>query len=408
MALTGSQAETPGQSVARGRIEELDGLRAVAVALVMALHCHLIAVGWVGVQIFFVLSGCVITRVLLRTRPLSTGAYFVRFYRNRGLRILPVYFGYLAALFLLYKLGVYSPIVRLWPYLVTFTQNFIRLSDVFQMHGTTTHLWSLCVEEQFYLVWPWVVLLFDRRTLLRICWGCVLLGPLVRWGLFAFFSTGGASPYAVADAVYWNTLSHADAFCLGSIVAMTAADGAARPASSWERAAFKLSLGACLISGAASMWVLLQEEQALLRVVTSLGFPVNGTHLGQYVWGYTVLNLLFASTMVLLCRSDGLPGFARFLRRPALQRVGEVSYGMYVFHWGILRVIQRMVGDDPMTMLVVYAPFFLLVFGIALLSYRLVERRFLGLRMGLPALGVLEPRASLKGSARAAWPEHRG
>src|SRR5262245_34719431 len=143
------------------RLPQLDGLRALAVLGVLVCHstdsewAHL---GPFGVRLFFVISGFLITRILLEQRGAPVGSVLRAFYWRRLGRIAPLYY---VALIVYWSFGV--PGAReLWPWLVTYTSNMV---DPATPLGFVGHFWSLAVEEQFYLVWPPLVLLLSRRTL---------------------------------------------------------------------------------------------------------------------------------------------------------------------------------------------------------------------------------------------------
>ena len=175
-------------NAASERIPELDGLRGLAVLLVMAYHAFayemtlepwhglgrvlatLTNLGWLGVDLFFVLSGFLITSVLLRTHLNAEGLR--SFYWRRALRILPLYFVVLLVIWLSYS-GAGSFVLLS----AFFLSNFVTLFGVPLIYGP---LWSLAVEEHFYLVWPWVMRFV---TLPRLAWlaaGIALTQPLAR------------------------------------------------------------------------------------------------------------------------------------------------------------------------------------------------------------------------------------
>jgi peptidoglycan/LPS O-acetylase OafA/YrhL len=137
-----------------------DALRALCVLGVMAFHWQgILQFGWIGVQTFFVLSGFLITGILERSKErYRTLDYFFVFEWRRFLRICPAYFGYLGVLgFLFWITRQPDSLPQAAPYLSTFTLNIERLFPGYQNHQAYTHLWSLAVEFQFYLVWPVIV-----------------------------------------------------------------------------------------------------------------------------------------------------------------------------------------------------------------------------------------------------------
>src|SRR4029078_7222796 len=162
------------------KLPGLDGLRALAVLLVVVCHQYVLSLGWVGVQIFFVLSGYLIPGLLVRDREQPLGSYLRDFYGRRALRIFPLYYAVLAVLLLASVSGIQLSGVReALPFAATYTYNFW-----YAAHGTVsyllTHFWSLCVEEQFYLFWPFVVYLCPPRYIRHLLMALILLGPIVR------------------------------------------------------------------------------------------------------------------------------------------------------------------------------------------------------------------------------------
>lgn len=162
------------------RLPQLDGLRALAITCVMAFHFipgidRLAPLGSIGVRLFFVLSGFLITRILLHPQDLSLGAALRRFYIRRSLRIFPVFYLVLAIAALI-NIGLVRSTIG-WH--VTYLTN-VYLFDRGAWHGSIAHLWSLAVEEQFYLVWPCLVLSVSRRTLAPVIIAMVCLSPISR------------------------------------------------------------------------------------------------------------------------------------------------------------------------------------------------------------------------------------
>ncbi|MBD0321145.1 MAG: acyltransferase, partial [Gemmatimonadetes bacterium] len=185
----------------RGHLPALDGLRGVAVALVVLLHFTLfvpagpvesffsrgVGTGWMGVDLFFVLSGFLITGILYDSR--DSPAYFRNFYARRSLRIFPLYYAYLFAIFAVLprvQAGAAGPAeesARIWVW--TYLSNVLFARGGWEvMPGHTTHLWSLAVEEQFYLLWFAAVVMAPRRWLLPTIVGCLVVAPIFR-GLLA-------------------------------------------------------------------------------------------------------------------------------------------------------------------------------------------------------------------------------
>lgn len=189
---TNSSARAPGNE--RRTIVELDGLRALAIWFVLIAHLFftypanpialawlprpvvaILGHGWLGVDLFFVLSGFLITGILLRTKRLGRAAYFRHFYTRRALRILPVYLIVLAALAIAY--GKYYT-----NYFILCALLSANIAPLFHINipGGAGPYWSLAVEEQFYLFWPWLVLWLDTRKVAIAAVLVIVAEPIVR------------------------------------------------------------------------------------------------------------------------------------------------------------------------------------------------------------------------------------
>ena len=162
------------------RLPQLDGLRAVAVVFVMAFHFipwvgDYAPLGSIGVRLFFVLSGFLITRILLSARQQASAIALRSFYVRRGLRIFPLFY-FVLALAALIDIG---PVRSTIGWHVSYLTN-VYLFDRGSWHGSISHLWSLAVEEQFYLVWPFLVLWLPERRLAIVIAAMVCMAPLSR------------------------------------------------------------------------------------------------------------------------------------------------------------------------------------------------------------------------------------
>jgi peptidoglycan/LPS O-acetylase OafA/YrhL len=372
--------------VAPATIRPLDGLRGIAVSLVLLLHFGYLNGGWIGVQLFFVLSGFLITGVLVADRNAPLGAYLRRFYWRRTLRIFPLYYGYLAVLAIAYAAW---ELPKRFPEnaatLLTYTYNFTRASD-FQPSPFFTHFWSLAVEEQFYLVWPLLVHALSRRALVLLSAALVVLGPVMRGALAVFYDDGRAA-YEVGDAVYWFTLSHADAFAAGALVALLGLGArVTRPALVAVAAT-----GVVAAAGAVNL-SLLRSSGAELPMGT-LGFPLASIANHFHVWGYTLLNLAAAALVAAAVAAHQRGGIVAGLGWGPLAGLGKISYGVYVLHWPLLVLFNASVRYRGMTVrgAILCAVWFALVVAVAWLSWRFYESRFLALKDRGPGRTVVPP-----------------
>ena len=196
----------------QAHIPALDGLRGIAIILVMLFHLtyflpgvpldvaflRLTNYGWTGVDLFFVLSGFLITGILLEAK--GTPNYFKNFYARRALRIFPLYYGFVAFLIFVYPLAAAQfraerdiLVENRW-WVLGYAVNWIVAwtGDFGRTPLGTGGFWSLAIEEQYYLMWPAVVLLLSRRVLFRVCIGIALFSVVVRF-VMAFAGFGWAA-----------------------------------------------------------------------------------------------------------------------------------------------------------------------------------------------------------------------
>ncbi|QDU24150.1 acyltransferase family protein [Urbifossiella limnaea] len=209
--------------LSRGRIPALDGLRAVAVLLVCLAHAHrttdfpslgplhrLGSIGSVGVDIFFVLSGFLITTLLLREHEQTGRTSLGGFYLRRSFRILPAYVCFMAFVAALSWYGFAKPSAWDWAAAVTYTMNFVP-----RPAWELGHLWSLSVEEHFYLIWPVTFLVVPRRALPGVLAGTLALGPLARLAVLIWW------PAEARMTDLW-TFTRLDSIAAGCLVAVLA------------------------------------------------------------------------------------------------------------------------------------------------------------------------------------------
>ncbi|HXB94138.1 MAG TPA: acyltransferase [Puia sp.] len=379
-----------------GYIKSLDGVRAFAIVLVMSLHTGIMHFGWVGVQLFFVLSGYLITGILWKekNRVGPVGQKLKRFWVRRALRIFPLYFGYLFVLAVTYVVfhfpGSYGTYI---PYLVTYTYNFTRGFPGWRIDPAFAHLWSLAIEEQFYLVFPLVLFLSSRRMLKVFMPVMIFAAPVIRLLLEGWLANRGYRGEQLATIVYWNTLSHVDAFFLGGLIPVFSLDKSiARPK--------RVLLGSLALAFVAGLWNYLYIPDRNF-FLTDLGYSFGHTENYVFVWHYTVLNLLFASTILFLVsvrERTVFPRWRRLLESKWLVNIGRVSYGMYIYHWIVWYYLfeDLIKPRDAVVRALLFLPYLAIVYFVASLSYRYFEAWFIRLK------DVFFPEGGGKGKAVAA------
>jgi len=325
-------------STRSGYYTALDGFRAVAFLLVFFFHYEGLPWGWVGVDLFFVLSGFLITGILYDGRDKANRYY--NFYLRRTMRIFPLFYAVLLALVVLTPLFKWNW-NKLWLAWPLYVGNFLRLAvDIDPgrynflraqaslpgvLHHLTVsveHFWSLCVEEQFYLIWPWVV--FTVRDRRKLMWICGLSLPVV---LAMRFGVTYLMPeiYSVQKIVYYVTPLRVDALLLGGLVALWLRGP--QPEKLFELAP-RVAAAVAGLGLAGVLFALVRYH----RVTT----PRWGD-----TWGVTVLDI-FGAALVLLCLKDDNIVY-RCMNIPWLRWLGRISYGLYVYH-GLFQGISQQIA----------------------------------------------------------------
>lgn len=360
------------------RLPVLDGIRGVAIIWVL-LHnttnllsptlngiwyalAFLVHPGWIGVQLFFALSGFLITGGLLDTQRATN--YFRAFYARRALRILPLYYTVLILLLVVApELHVGSPLLQLTPKqqlsLWLFTVNWTQSQPY-----AFGHFWSLAIEEQFYLVWPFVLYRPSTRRLLAICVYIALTSLVVR-GIMVF---SGASGWTV----YTATASHLDVLSLGGAGAALLRIQAARAWLASRLTAVNLAALTLFVAGA----------------LTTRAYATDTIQC--QIFGYTLLAVCCA-TLVTTAAAGGEQArptiLARVLCWAPLRSCGKYSYAMYIFHYLIHKLfgerwmVSTFGSHPPAPDVYVYSLAIGLVsFCAAYLSYHLLEKHFLALK----------------------------
>ncbi len=300
-------------------IPELDGIRGVAIALVMLYHLwsyggdnplgqavgafH--AVGWVGVDIFFALSGFLIAGILLDTR--HRDDYFRRFYARRALRIFPLYYAVVTVVALAGFANIWGGFAIEHPALEhpqTVWAHYLYLTNFVVAWAGEDYLpidiaWSLAIEEQFYLVVPLIVRLLRSAALERLLWTVLAAAPLLRWLVWSVFDTG----YLPVHVLPFTRMDALAVGCLAAVVLRRVAP----PSGTTIRL-----LAIVLTAGAFAALAMLSRRDGLYIVV-----------------GYSLPASAVAAWILKLRLNGGGCGF--FLSAP-LRLLGRLSYGLYLLH----------------------------------------------------------------------------
>jgi len=361
--------------VAPRRILELDGIRAIAVLWVLVYHFIAVSFesstwtgagaiaklisrpGWMGVHLFFILSGFLITGILLDSK--NSPGYFKNFYSKRVLRIFPAYFFTIGLVALFYPTKAYLLLSAV--FLSNFAPNFGISMDY-------PPFWTLAVEEHFYLAWPLLVHFTSRKQLAALCIVGLFAGPLLR-----------ATYFLTEVPMSYETWFSTESLCYGALAALAV--------RAWDRA--KLTNLALSAFGLAAL---------IGCICAPFGIHTRNTFVGA-VYQLPMIDLAFTAFVLAVLNNQGKASVA-WLRQPWMQFLGLISFSLYLTHplvghgWNLLQ--PYFVGAIPLqtdslsfalVRLVILAALSILV---AYASYRCIE---------LPALKLKERLFSAKAIA---------
>ncbi|MHA4894191.1 acyltransferase family protein [Pedobacter sp. PWIIR3] len=362
----------------------LDGLRGLAVIMVMLYHfshvtsvtntlsdeifTKILRMGWIGVDIFFVLSGFLITRILLWSKNLDLQNYLKLFYIKRSLRIFPLYYLYIIFIFFIFypmisnHLGVIEQnkirsAQESIPWFFLYVSNIKQVLNGSFFGAGLGHLWSLSIEEQFYIIWPFVIFFVDVKHLSKVFLGIITISLLLRIIMYLLSVPG--------EIIYVFTFTRIDGLVFGAYVAL-------------------LSIG--------STKVLFDEKYlsysfyalfiVCLILLYNLG-PRVEMHPILFTVFLTLLGICFAILIWVLQSSKDSISKSFFSSR-ILVFFGKYSYGLYIFHPLLRQLVMKVIGEPKVIfgsqiiweigVLIVCTAISLIV---ALLSWNLFEKWFL-------------------------------
>ena len=325
----------PDYSTTGRHIPALDGIRGLAILLVFMDHflwsnpdaqgswivrlgARIHGAGWIGVDLFFVLSGFLITGILYDT--LKGPHFFRNFYARRALRIFPLYYGVLLVLFLgtlltgghwdslaAIKLLTYTENLAVHPTGVAITSSWFNIS----------HFWSLAIEEQFYFLWPLAVYSLGTKRRIAIAAACGAVASLLTRILLTAYGVPNQNPYVL----YSWTPSHLDGLFLGAILAMAVRSHYRDLVIGWSRVAFFISLTALAV---------------FCAFHPALDFTKDWT---VGIWAIPLLAITFTTLIALALRPGGSAN--RFFSTGTMRFFGKYSYGLYIFHYSIATIVGR-------------------------------------------------------------------
>jgi peptidoglycan/LPS O-acetylase OafA/YrhL len=347
------------------RIKILDGFRGLAILLVIGFHYFdFFSFGWTGVDLFFVLSGFLITGKLIES--LDTEHYFRNFFINRILRIVPLYYFVLLLFFVLLPFLLpslvsvsFKELLQEQIYYWTFAVNIRDAVHGWPLNVTLIHFWSLACEMQFYLLWPFIIYFFynqGRQLMFILIFFCIA-ALLFRIGGQLFFPFNDIYRYVLLP-------SRIDAFSAGALLYLFLRKD--------KLATHKTKLFITALMAFTIVLVLMAVKKSAWHYSVDMARK----------FGYT-LDAVFWVTLI---------GFFLSIKRHFMKRIfsgrlmtglGKYSYGMYIFHWPLYIIISRQyifnVGTHDKTWLLAAVAFVATCFC-SFASYHLLEKHFLKLK----------------------------
>jgi peptidoglycan/LPS O-acetylase OafA/YrhL len=337
--------------VPNGRNEQLDGLRTVAFLFVVLNNSFVVPMLWCGVDLFFVLSGFLITGILIKDTNART--LFGVFYFRRFLRIFPAYYLVLAVVFVFFA----DNWQNYWQWYVFYISNFQQAFG-YEGWGSLGPTWSLAIEEQFYLLWPLTIFFLGRKRLWWLCFFLILMAPLFRWWTsYAFETFRGA---------YMLLPSRIDLLAMGAILAL-------------------------LLDGRRESFARISDKGPLIFLVGALCFGVLAAVLPEFrtsanspvfnIFGYSLVLVMMMGIIVYFIPIRNCV-FGKILRFPPIVYLGTISYMMYLSHQIVLHQIGALeLGRIPTSIISL-----LVVIFFSVCSWHLFEKPIQTLRSLMPTL----------------------
>ncbi|MBX7225994.1 MAG: acyltransferase [Chitinophagales bacterium] len=400
-------------------IPAFDGIRGVFCIIIISHHLPVLffrvpfAFGWEILQLFFVMSGYLITMILVNDKKYAFKEFASRFYTKRIYRIFPLYFFFIFLMLLLgfatkdsaiwnEKAKIWPELSQNWGYLFSYTYN---LKEWFNFkHGLPynispvfAHLWSLSLEEQFYIFYPIIVYFLSVKNLKRFLVAVVVLSPIIRLLGYNYMNvhvpeTLSTIPdFNKKELISWilhrNTLFQLDALSLGGCLALFDFSWIKKPVRVFW-GIFVVFLAVVLFNGWSDVQNGIKPNlyEALLEHTVLVS-----NH--QYLYMYTLVNVLMAALIIVTFRENNP---FKIFEHKFFIRMGQISYGLYVYHYIVLvlylaiwvfgpkiilhkNLINRVYGN-VLWEIVFVVGFYIILILISELSFRYFETYFLQLK----------------------------
>jgi peptidoglycan/LPS O-acetylase OafA/YrhL len=385
---------SPAEAPSDRYVPTLDGIRGLAILLVLAHHQTVMGgrtaadqlflrftdLGWCGVDLFFVLSGFLITGILADSK--ASPAYFRSFYARRILRIFPLYYlvVFISVVLLprlpqLHGLLLSRPLPAdpnaefHWLYL----SNFLFAAQKDFGHPTLGLAWSLAIEEQFYAVWPLLVWMLARPAMMRLC-ALLAVAALLLRGTMVALDTHPVPVYVLP-------FTRMDALAIGGLLALVARGDGGLPAISRQARWTGLAALAIVLI----LWAVDKNND-------------RWEHRAMQTIGYSALAVMFGSLLVRVLTANPSTFTSRAFRHPILRMFGRYSYALYLLHIPAQVFVERrwfqpsppippMFGSEIPVQIAFFAAATAASLALAWASWHLVEKRFLALKRFFPVQG---------------------
>ena len=351
----------------------LDSFRALAFFAVFAFHCGLLPSGHLGVQAFFVLSGFLLTPVLVTMKEqLDHRRFFINFYGRRFLRIFPLYYLYTLAVMLICLIVVnttnYSGIesidrfLKQIPWILTYTYNFFSTTSFYEQTRLCSHFWSLAVEEQLYLIWPVLILVINKKNLRTFLLIIIAMDPILRLLVIITRADGNFTFLLqwMDSVVYALSFLHVDAFAIGGYFALYKKSDKTN----------LQTIGLLYFSILLGYWI--QYVSTRHIDFLSFGYPFTGD---TPILGYSIVNFVFAKMIIQIKNGKFFP---LLMDNPLFNYIGKISYGLYIFHEPIILLVTSI--SSSLLRIQAALISILLTICISSIVYELYEKKFLKLK----------------------------
>ncbi len=397
-------------------IKSFDGMRGIGVSFVILAHWQLafphLPFAWEFIQMFFILSGYLITRILLndKEKQKEFNPFIKNFFLKRAFRIFPIYFAYIF-FWLILRFLFQSDFVQYntrelenntW-WLLTYLYNFTPVVNYFtgapyEETNFFAHLWSLSIEEQFYLSFPFIVYLLSKKNLKIYIIISIVLGQILRVAGYPIMKAFIEDDILISRMLFRNTIFQFDAILYGSAIAVFSWEKIKNP-KKWAGYLFVLLIIAYVINGYIVMTkgltigtgndVIHLDKVPLAMLLRYNGIPEVLTQYGRHTYNILLINIFWFFFILSVVR--GVPILPRIFESKLFVFIGKYTYGLYLYHFAILTIFLFVVKNKlgiPLDFILSNKPFqlllFVIYFSINLLfskwSYDYFEMYFLKLK----------------------------